>query len=482
MSATWKSVDHDYTNGGDAVHRPEIYREDTTNRVRIIADADCDADGSPRAKQIDPGSGQVETSLSWDNGWEGSEKYVNAETIPYFVLPGRFVDTVGVRFSLGDIARISYGDRSVYAIFADTGPERIIGEASIKTIESLGGKPWNSRKTKITRGLPHGVEYLILPNSAHLGRTRDFDSIQEYGAEVFRGEAFGPETPRYPGILRNGSKGNSVAVLQSRLEQLGYDCQGVDGDFGAYTEGAVKKFETEHNLDPDGIVDPLTWSTLWGQAEPDRASHSASSLQLLWIPFARRAADIRTSWTYETGYPAGAVIHFTAGSSGTSSLDYLREMGYPCLVIDRDGTIYQSFPLNRGGAHTGTWHHRKYVGIEIAAAGQCSKLSNGSFQTYWGAQLPANRVRCSSVKKDNAYPGCYEAFTGEQEESLRNLLLWLKHNNPDVFSLESIVGHDEACDSAGQIGRKNDPGFALSMTMPEYRAFILESYRSYADA
>ena len=162
------------------------------SRIKIVADADCDADGSPRAKEIDPGNGQYSTSLASWGGWKGKgakadgDIYVDSETVPYFVLPLKFHQEIGIEKPLmGCIAKISWNGKSVFAILADEGPSKKIGEASIKTLESLGFDPWNSAKTKVVRGIPSGVTYDVFYTKRDLNRCVDFDSIQKYGKEVF---------------------------------------------------------------------------------------------------------------------------------------------------------------------------------------------------------------------------------------------------------------------------------------------------------
>ena len=68
---------------------------------------------------------------------------------------------------------------------------------------------------------------------------------------------------KYP-TLKKGNKGDWVAVLQQKLMLLGYELPhyGVDGDFGAETEKAVKQFQKDRGLNPDGIVGPKTWAAL----------------------------------------------------------------------------------------------------------------------------------------------------------------------------------------------------------------------------
>ena len=66
--------------------------------------------------------------------------------------------------------------------------------------------------------------------------------------------------------LEKGSKGDAVKALQILLIGHGYSCgkYGADGDFGADTLAAVKKFQKAMGMAADGIVGPKTWAALMG--------------------------------------------------------------------------------------------------------------------------------------------------------------------------------------------------------------------------
>jgi len=74
-------------------------------------------------------------------------------------------------------------------------------------------------------------------------------------------------TPPYPGVLqRVGSTGDNVRIIQERLNALGQTPPLVlDGVFGPRTEAAVMAFQRRFNLNPDGIVGPLTWAEIMRQ-------------------------------------------------------------------------------------------------------------------------------------------------------------------------------------------------------------------------
>ena len=83
---------------------------------------------------------------------------------------------------------------------------------------------------------------------------------------VSYGEAdtgFPSETTWRP-TIRRGNKGDDVKYVQTVLYNLGYDLgsYGIDGDFGRATEAAVKEFQRDHKLNPDGVVGPLTYEEL----------------------------------------------------------------------------------------------------------------------------------------------------------------------------------------------------------------------------
>lgn len=60
-------------------------------------------------------------------------------------------------------------------------------------------------------------------------------------------------------VLRLGSRGPQVKLVQSLLAKIGYDAGAIDGIFGQQTRQAVIEFQRDNGLTPDGIVGPSTW-------------------------------------------------------------------------------------------------------------------------------------------------------------------------------------------------------------------------------
>ncbi|RFC41545.1 MAG: N-acetyl-anhydromuramyl-L-alanine amidase AmpD, partial [Verrucomicrobia bacterium] len=207
----------------------------------------------------------------------------------------------------------------------------------------------------------------------------------------------------------------------------------------------------------------------------------------LWCPFAVRKLAMPTQGEYALGYPQGAVIHATEGWSLNGDTDLENTIAYGITQkhayfgISRTGTIYQTHPLSEWGHHAGATRHAvlgsglsaKLVGIELASAGLVQPEGAGFRALGWPERFTAEQVRHAKAEGNVTRAGHYLAYTPEQEASLTKLLLWLHQNNPDVFKLEYVLGHDEiAVDRQGRLGRKQDPGGGLSMTMEDYRCHL----------
>lgn len=66
-----------------------------------------------------------------------------------------------------------------------------------------------------------------------------------------------PAPKPVPPMLKRGSKGAWVKVLQRKLAHLV-----VDGDFGRKTDASVRVYQRGHKLVADGVVGPKTWAKL----------------------------------------------------------------------------------------------------------------------------------------------------------------------------------------------------------------------------
>lgn len=185
-----------------------------------------------------------------------------------------------------------------------------------------------------------------------------------------------------------------------------------------------------------------------------------------------------TKGKYKTknGKALGCVVHYTAGrfdggeKGAISTLRWLASQGLGCLVMDQDGVIYKAQGWDQYAYHAGasawkgkTGMSQYCMGMEIMNAGLLEK-KNGIYMAWFGQEIGAVHVR-EGAKKDNVKAGAYHKYTPAQEEALINFLLW--QIDTQGMDVEFIVGHDEIAAS-----RKADPGWSLSMTMPELRTLL----------
>ncbi|OLB67162.1 MAG: hypothetical protein AUI10_00830 [Actinobacteria bacterium 13_2_20CM_2_72_6] len=120
-------------------------------------DIDCDGVTTKNCNKNTDCCYQNQTSFETSKG-----KPFQADSTHYFVIPlpsSRFSYTKsGIK--PGTTAAVIFNGKVVYAVFADEGPNNIIGEASYATARDLGIDP-NPK----SGGVDSGVTYIVFPNS-----------------------------------------------------------------------------------------------------------------------------------------------------------------------------------------------------------------------------------------------------------------------------------------------------------------------------
>lgn len=136
-------------------------------------------------------------------------------------------------------------------------------------------------------------------------------------------------------LLKKGSKGEQVRVLQKLLYLY------PDSIFGNLTEEAVKAYQRENGLTPDGIVGDITWK----------------KLNSFLITTKRTIKEI--------------IVHCTATKEGK---DYTiqdikrwhKEKGYSDIgyhyIVYRDGSVHKGRSVDISGAHCVN-HNANSVGV-----------------------------------------------------------------------------------------------------------------------
>jgi hypothetical protein len=140
-----------------------------------------EANGTPLVQTgADPAPGfYISTTSLEDPNYDRKDphRYVNAEAVNFIVLPGR----LGLGAKLGDFAVVirpvtgSYG----YAVYADIGPVKQIGEASIALASALG-----IPSSPKSGGIAHGIVYIVFRGSTQ-GWPLSKSEIDQYAAQLF---------------------------------------------------------------------------------------------------------------------------------------------------------------------------------------------------------------------------------------------------------------------------------------------------------
>lgn len=154
------------------------------------------------------------------------------------------------------------------------------------------------------------------------------------------------------------------------------------------------------------------------------------------------------------------VIHFTAGASAKSSVEYWKTPdargAEAHIIIDRDGTVYQIRATNHRADHAGIsrWRCPRTdkvfsmlnscsIGIELANAGDNAKLA----KRMGGQTIKAKHKNGGPLTDWETYPEAQIKACIEVAKALCKR-----------YSLDDIIGHDDIAPN-----RKNDPGPACPM-------------------
>lgn len=160
-------------------------------------------------------------------------------------------------------------------------------------------------------------------------------------------------------ILKKGSRGNDVKILQKALHLL------EDGIFGALTEEAVKEFQKANGLVADGIVGERTWAKINLGLVVSKRNIKEIIVHCSATPEGKdfTVADI-TRWHKQRGFTT---------------------IGYH-YVVYRDGSVHNGRDVNVSGAHC-TGHNS--ISIGVCYIGGCEANSKKAKDTRTQAQKKA---------------------------------------------------------------------------------------------
>jgi hypothetical protein len=141
-----------------------------SSKLAIDADGPAAGVGRLSGSQLDPGTGQNDTSFHFSDTDEG----MPSEAVPYIVLPGATFRT-NTGLAIGDVALVIFKDKIAAAICGDIGPSKKIGEGSIRLHEALHPpapdpcslrQPDGSCKRILNASIEEDVLFFVFPKSS----------------------------------------------------------------------------------------------------------------------------------------------------------------------------------------------------------------------------------------------------------------------------------------------------------------------------
>lgn len=108
----------------------------------------------------------------------------------------------------------------------------------------------------------HGISD-VFPHKHWTGKNCPRDILPHWGAFMDAVNGQPKPAPHHDlPLLRKGSVGGAVFILQRELNAHAKSGLVVDGDFGKHTEDAVRAFQKRKKLVVDGVVGANTWKAL----------------------------------------------------------------------------------------------------------------------------------------------------------------------------------------------------------------------------
>lgn len=193
-----------------------------------------------------------------------------------------------------------------------------------------------------------------------------------------------------------GDAGQDIAAIQTQLNALGYDAGGADGDFGDLTLQAVKAFQRDRGLEPDGIVGAATYRALMGRDIPVSRADGSSSLVRRIVQTALRYQGVPYVFggTTPNGFDCSGYARYVFAQAGIylpRSADEQYEVGTPVSYSRlQPGDMVYFTTYEAGVSHSGIYlGNGQFISATSSRGVTIDRLDS----SYWGARyLGARRV------------------------------------------------------------------------------------------
>jgi Fungal chitosanase of glycosyl hydrolase group 75 len=163
--------------------KPKMLAQLPGGQIYFDSSLELDTDGWPGGGEFGDPDWQSGTSLRYE-----SNESLNANSVPYFVLPLPTNWPAQFGISLGDYAAVVYKQTVAFAVFADFGPRNKLGEGSVQLLRQLGEERIRHGRV-INAGMGPGVVTIVFPGSGaradRKSQTTLIDAISTKGRSLF---------------------------------------------------------------------------------------------------------------------------------------------------------------------------------------------------------------------------------------------------------------------------------------------------------
>ncbi len=178
-------------------------------------------------------------------------------------IEGNKSDAVGYRnISVSDKYIIGYGRVADFAGGSSTETPQTIPQASTNVATVKGFQTWLNNNFSSGLSVDGAFGKLSLKAAVKAWQTT---ANKNLGAGLLVDGAFGAKSKAFgnKAIVKKGSKGTFVYILQGMLCAKGYYSGELDGDAGSITDAGIKAYQKAKGLTTDGECGANTWYSLF---------------------------------------------------------------------------------------------------------------------------------------------------------------------------------------------------------------------------
>ncbi len=145
-------------------------------------------------------------------------------------------------------------------------------------------------------------------------------------------------------------RGEDVAELQSRLNQLGFDAGKIDGTFGADTERALIDFQRNRGLPEDGKAGPEVITELRLILRGEMRGGREAIRELEWLR-ALPATLVGTRVFFDPACRTGEEAQAAWAAAAAAALDLAERGGVPMMSRSADTSLPERVRAGRANRH-----------------------------------------------------------------------------------------------------------------------------------